>query len=551
MKNQVLKIKTIIQENSDDGREAGSSTWYGDGNGSNIITFGNNGGQTHTAALRFRSVDIPKYAKVFLARLKLKSAYTDGSNFPVYLKIKGIKEADPQPFKSSTRPSTRTKTTNAVDWDVIKAWNANEWVQTPNLKLIIDELVQQTNWKPGNAMAFVIEDDGSPADNAKTCYDSSKGEGYEAELEVYYITPGLHEEITIGQLQANDRDGEEDYKTTWLPSGFSANRISLGNDATGSCDAGFIFSPVDIPKGAEILSAKLLLTSEAQWNAMINLLIKGFADDNAPVFASDGSNRPSTRAKTNEKAQWTLGYGEAGILVGQHWAAQGVYESPELKEIIQEIIDRSGWAKNRLGLVIEDYKSQSGSVKNIFDYNQDAGKYGAKLVIAWTKERRITTRDKDYKAYDKANYPEFIIVHHSATARDTTAFLTIKNSHIGYGWDDIGYHKWVAGAADGGGLLIQGRPENVIGAHADTNKMNYRSLGCCVCGSFHSTGGNEYPTAAQLATLQTLLDNLRMKRGIPKERVLGHTEIPEATTDCPGDHLLPYIKNYRKTGSLT
>lgn len=551
MKNQVLKVKTIIQENSDDGREAGATTWYADGNTGKIITFGNNGGQTHTAALRFRSVDIPKFAKIFLARLRLNPAYTDATDFTVLLKIKGIKEADPQPFSQTARPSSRTKTVNAVDWDIVKKWNVYEWVQTPNLSLVLEELVAQSNWKPGNAMAFVIEDDGSAADNAKTCWDSSKGAGYEAELEVYYITPGLHEEIAVGSLQGNDRDGEEDYDTTWYPNGYASNRISLGNDAIGSNDGGFIFSPIIIPQGAEILSAKLLLTSEAQWNAMINLLIKGFAEDNAPVFASNGSNRPSTRTKTQAKAQWTLGHAEGGVLTGDHWSAQGVYESPELKEIIQEIIDRAGWAKNRLGLVVEDYESQAGSIKNIFDYNQDAGKYGAKLVIAWTRERRVTTRDKDTPTYDKANYPEFIIVHHSATPRDNTYFTTIRKAHIGYGWDDIGYHKWIAGALDGNGVLIAGRPENMIGAHTDSNKMNYRSLGCAVCGSFHSTGGNEQPSAEQLATLQALLDDIRMKRGIPKERVLGHTEVPEAATDCPGDHLLPYVQNYRRTGSLT
>lgn len=551
MKNQVLKIKTTIQENSDDGREVGASTWYADGNAGKVITFGNFDGVTQVGVFRFRGVDIPKFAKILFARLRLKVASTDDTDFSVLLKIKGIKEADPQPFKQATRPSTRTATSNGVDWDILKKWNANEWVQTPNLKLIIDELVQQADWKPGNAMAFVIGDDGSVAGNAKTCWDSSKGKGYETELEVYYITPGLHEEISIVSLSGNDRDGEEDYDTTWFPSGYASNRISIGNDGTGSCDAGLIFSPVNIPKGAEILSARLFLTSEAQWNAMLNLLIKGFAEDNAAVFASNGSDRPSTRPKTTTQVQWTLGFGQGGVLVGEHWAAQSVYESPELKEIIQEILDRPGWAKNRLGLVIEDYDSQAGAVKNIFDSNQDGGKYGTKLVIAWTCERRVTTRDKDTKGYDKANYPEYIVVHHSATPRDNTHFATIKKSHISYGWDDIGYHKWIAGGLDGLGTLIPGRPENKIGSHNDSNKMNYRSIGICVCGSFHSTGGNEQPSTEQLATLQTLLDDIRMKRGIPKERVIGHGETPESTTDCPGDHLLAYIKNYRKTGSLT
>ena len=553
MKNQVLKIKAIIQENSDDGREAGSSTWNKDGNGSNVITFGNFSG-VQTGAFRFRGIDIPKFSKIFLARLHLRPAITDGADFTTNLKIKGIKEADPTSFKAdgSNRPSTRTKTTNAVDWDIIRKWEVHEWVQTPNLNLIVEELVAQADWKPGNAMAFIITDDGSPTDNSKTCYDSSKGHGYEAELEIYYLPQGLHEQITIGLIQGNDRDGEEDYDTAWYPNGFQNNITTFGDDGSNdpnesANDLGLIFSPINIPAGSEIISSKILVTSPQQNNGMPNVLIKGLAEDDAAVFAPNGSNRPSLRNKTNSEVQWNLGRAEAGVLIGDHWSAESVYESPEIKEIIQEIVDRPSFASSKLGLVVENYESGHGSIKKIWDYNQDSVKYAPRLLIAWTKERRVTARDKDVETFNKANYPEFIIVHHSATPRDNTRFETIKKAHIGFGWDDIGYHRWIAGALDGDGVLILGRRDNMIGAHTDSNKMNYRSLGIVLCGNFHNS---ETPTSAQLTTLQKVLDDLRMERGIPKERVLGHTEVPESATDCPGNALLPYVQRYRATGSL-
>ena len=142
MTNQILKVKATIQENSDDGKEAGSATWNKDGNVSSVITFGNFSG-AQTGAFRFRAIDIPKFSKVLLARLRLRPAFTDDTDFTTNLKIQGVKEPDPSPFKSdgSNRPSTRTKTTNAVDWDIIKKWEVHEWVQTPNLNLIVEELV--------------------------------------------------------------------------------------------------------------------------------------------------------------------------------------------------------------------------------------------------------------------------------------------------------------------------------------------------------------------------------------------------------------------------
>ncbi|MDD2822795.1 MAG: peptidoglycan recognition family protein [Candidatus Daviesbacteria bacterium] len=557
-KNQVLKIKRIIDQNLDDGKEDSDGVWNKDGNTNHIITMGNYGGKTYAGAFRFRHVDVPKNATIVFARLRLRAATTDATAFTTKLRIKGIKEIDTKPFNSATKPSTRAKTVTSVSWEIYKQWTMNEWVQTPNLLLVVQELVRQSDWKAGNAMAFVVEDDTSTAGNSKTCWDSSSGEEDKAELEIYYFD----KEVNVSFLQLNDRDGEEDYRdralpdNVWYPSGYSQNRITCGDDGTYSPeespnDAGFIFSPVQIPKGSQIVFARLLVTSDNQNNSMCNFIIKGFAEDNAAVFATDGSTRPSTRPKTTAQKQWALGAASGGVLAGVHWTAQSVYESPELKEIIQEIVDRAGWigdATQKLGLVIESEHSNSGNIKYIVDWSKGgAGKWAAQLVIAWQKIRRTTTTKQDKAFYDKANYPEYIIVHHTATARDGTHFITIKNAHIGYGWEDIGYHKFIGGALDGDGILIEGRPENKVGAHTDTNKMNYRSLGVVVCGEFDT----EYPTAAQLATLQQLLDDLRKQRHIPKENVLGHHEVSGAATDCPGNHLLPYIVNYRLTGSLT
>ena len=561
-KNQVLKIKSIIAQNADDGREDSDGVWNRNGNASHIITMGNLTGKTHTGAFRFRHVDVPRNATILFARLRLRCAYSDGTAFTTKLRIKAIKESDIKPFSPTNKPSSKPKTVDSVSWEIYKQWNINEWVQTPNLLLVVQEMVRQSDWKAGNAMAFVIEDDGSDAENAKNVWDSSSGEEDKAELEIYYFD----KEVNVSFLQLNDRDGEEDYRdkeppeNAWYPNGWGSNRITVGDDGEYSPDespndAGFVFSPVRIPKGAQIVSARLLVTSDNQNNGMTNWILKGFAEDNAAPFASDGANRPSTRPKTLSQVQWALGTAEGGILTGVHWTAQSVYESPELKDIIQEIVDRAGWlgdATQKLGLVIESEHSNSGNVKYIVDWSKGgAGKWAAQLIVAWQNKRRTTTMKKDKAFYDKANYPEYIIVHHSATPRDLTKFITIKNAHIGYGWEDIGYNKWISGALDGDGILISGRPENKVGAHTDSNKMNYRSIGACVCGDFHNTGLNETPTAAQLATLQKLLDDIRKQRSIPKERVLGHTEVPGAATNCPGSNLLPYIVHYRETGSLT
>lgn len=543
--NHVAKLQSKVAENIDDGREQDAATWNSNGNASNVITLGNVSGSVYSGAFRFRNISIPRNSKIVLARLRIRPAVTDSADPDVRLVIKGLKEPDTKPFTQTSRPSQRAKTVNTVVWHIIKKWEVHEWTQTPNLKLVIEEIVAQNGWKPGNALALTIEDNGSSTNQAETCYDRSKGDGYQAELEVWYTTKN----VSIGTIAGTDRDGVETAKATWQSSP-AGNVITLGDDGPSANDGGFIFSALAIPRYANIIGAYLLLTQADQNNRFPHLFIKGFAENDAAPFQSDGSNRPSLRPKTSAEVEWAIGETVNGVFVGIHWSANSVYESPDLKEIVQEIIDREGWTtSSKLGLVIESVSSWDGQYKLPWDYVKNSGEFAAKLVVVWDGVRTIRSTKKTLSRWEKANYPEYIVVHHSATPRDSTHFSTIKNNHIGIGWGDIAYNHWVAGGLDGIGVHIQGRPENKIGTHDPEQKMNYRSISICMCGDFHPASGNEAPSAEQLATLQTLLDTVRKQRGIPRERVIGHRETPEST-NCPGDTLLEYVKRYRATGKL-
>jgi len=98
---------------------------------------------------------------------------------------------------------------------------------------------------------------------------------------------------------------------------------------------------------------------------------------------------------------------------------------------------------------------------------------------------------------------KYLIVHHTATARDTTTFDAVKKYHISKGWGDIGYHYFIT--ADG--KIWPGRAENIVGAHASSSDMNFKSLGICLTGNFM----DEVPTEAQLSSLKDLVIKLQTK----------------------------------------
>ena len=136
---------------------------------------------------------------------------------------------------------------------------------------------------------------------------------------------------------------------------------------------------------------------------------------------------------------------------------------------------------------------------------------------------------------------KYLIVHHTATPRDTTRFESVKKYHIEKrGFWDIGYHYFI----NGKGKVIRGRPEEYVGAHCKTPppSMNFRSLGICLAGNFEV----EKPSEEQLESLEVLLSYLKDKYKVPTENVLGHCEVPYTATLCPGKNLFSWLIRYRK-----
>ena len=115
-----------------------------------------------------------------------------------------------------------------------------------------------------------------------------------------------------------------------------------------------------------------------------------------------------------------------------------------------------------------------------------------------------------------------IVIHHSASPRETTV-EQITEWHVkDRGFEAIGYHLVLTGS----GAVRAGRDLQRAGAHAAG--YNAYSIGVCV------TGDNTKPehawSAAQIASLRavvrTLLDTF------PGANVCGHRDVGK--TECPG-----------------
>src|SRR5690606_4621827 len=122
-----------------------------------------------------------------------------------------------------------------------------------------------------------------------------------------------------------------------------------------------------------------------------------------------------------------------------------------------------------------------------------------------------------------------IVVHYSATYADQN--LTVKDidkMHRDRGWQMVGYHYVIRRD----GVVEQGRPESMVGAHV--GGQNTGKIGiCCIGGLERATGPNkgvDNRTPQQIESLIKLIRDLHKR--YPGAKVVGHRDL--APTQCPG-----------------
>ena len=151
-----------------------------------------------------------------------------------------------------------------------------------------------------------------------------------------------------GALTANIRVGASADDAEESASGgidLSSTDLELVYDGSNQT-VGMRFNEVPIPQGARIVYAHIQFQVDETNSEATSLTITGQASDNAPVFSTTSRNI-SSRARTTASVGWApvpwTVVGEAGVNE----------QTPDLSAVIQEIVNRAGWASgNSLVLAV-------------------------------------------------------------------------------------------------------------------------------------------------------------------------------------------------------
>lgn len=127
-----------------------------------------------------------------------------------------------------------------------------------------------------------------------------------------------------------------------------------------------------------------------------------------------------------------------------------------------------------------------------------------------------------------------IVIHHSASARDTTTIADITRWHLEKKYDGIGYHRVI----EGDGEVKMGRDDERIGAHA--YGANTSTLGICLTGNFDK----EKPDPRQIEALIQTLAVLCKRHGLKASSIIGHRDT--IATSCPGKYLFEQLPAIRQ-----
>jgi len=128
---------------------------------------------------------------------------------------------------------------------------------------------------------------------------------------------------------------------------------------------------------------------------------------------------------------------------------------------------------------------------------------------------------------------KYIIIHHSAT--DEGNAFSFYTMHLRRGfWNGLGYHFVIDNGTFGkanGQIEISPRwIKQQNGAHCKASGMNTKGIGICLVGNYSRGDVSD----KQMESLIYLVNMLREYYNIPKQNIMGHGQVPNAATECPG-----------------
>lgn len=152
---------------------------------------------------------------------------------------------------------------------------------------------------------------------------------------------------------------------------------------------------------------------------------------------------------------------------------------------------------------------------------------GYNLCLTVKQRMEIKETDLEFRSFPEDRYStNRIVVHHTAGPVNQSV-LDIHRYHRSKGWLGVGYNL----LQDKEGAWHEGRGIDKQGAHAFGYNSN--SVGICLIGNFEedALSSDRWESLVQMCSF------LCLQYGLEYTDIVGHRELPGASTLCPGKHI--------------
>lgn len=309
--------------------------------------------------LRFQDVDVPRGVTITSATLSFTTAQADAAEATT-LAIHGEASASSAAFSAAAPISSRSKTTAGVSWTP-DSWDTVDEVQvSPDISSIVQEIVNRNDWCGGNDMGFVLEGSG-----LRMAYARDAGNGRQPVLNIQYdedsIVPGAScvQETLIKSITAGIDDVEE--------AGGSVLTTGTQLDVQSGNSIGFRFTGINLPENANISEAYLEFVSDDTDTGTSYVDIRAQQSGDAEPFTNTDGTVDDRSWST--AVNWTI---------TDTWNTNDVVRSPDIRGLVQGIVDRGDWTMGNDMAFLVDFTS--GSDRDIESYDGNSLQ-AAKLVV--------------------------------------------------------------------------------------------------------------------------------------------------------------------------
>lgn len=109
----------------------------------------------YSAGVRFTSIIIPRGKTISAAILSVNNQMWNNQN--TSMTIYGEATGNASNFDPSNSPvGGRTRTSNSVVWSQTGLWDSSLWFNSPDIKTIVQEIINRGDWNSGNALVLQL-----------------------------------------------------------------------------------------------------------------------------------------------------------------------------------------------------------------------------------------------------------------------------------------------------------------------------------------------------------------------------------------------------------